>query len=96
MFIEKIILKVIDAVNETGLRVRCVDADQAGANCSALNKLVGYDSRRNHCRHYDPLEPSFFYVTLKSTREQVKVYVLYDWPHLGKCIRNNWMDNYNK
>lgn len=51
---------------------------------------MGYNSKT----HRNTIEPSFFFVEIKSTGEKIKVYIFYDWPHMGKCLRNNWLGDF--
>lgn len=80
-----LIPKIINAVNSTGLKVRGVVMDQASTNSSALNILItGSKTIEKH--NY----PYFF------VGEEIKnkVYVVFDWPHMVKCFRNNWLGNF--
>lgn len=75
-----LIPKIINAVNATGLKVRGIVADQASTNEKALNTLISGDEK------IDTKEYPYFFIGNESKN---KVYVIFDWPHMIKCFRNN-------
>lgn len=76
---------IIKAVNATGLKVRGVIADQASTNSSGLNLLISGTKTMNKKSY-----PYFF------VGEEIKnkVFVIFDWPHMVKCFRNNWLGDF--
>lgn len=79
-----LISKVINAANKHGFDVRATVSDQAKINVAAANffrqRFAGDKQFRTH-----------FTVIHPGTEQEHKVYILYDVPHMLKCIRNNWL-----
>lgn len=81
----QLIPEVINAVNATGFKVRGIIADQASTNESALNGLITGGKK------IDTQEHPYFFV---GEEVQGKIYVVFDWPHMIQCFRNNWLGDY--
>ena len=75
------IREVIDAVESTGFIVSTTACDQATANQTAVNNLLGYDTKSKQ-------EPPTFFL-----RNGHKIFPLFDIPHLIKSIRNNFVSS---
>lgn len=100
--LKTIILENMEAAFKVGFRVRTVACDQAGPNRKALDLL-----REDRIESNNNQENSNKQKQEKKTKFQRKcpyfmfgpdnkIYILYDVPHMVKCVRNNWLGPFEK
>lgn len=84
------IREVIQAVQSTGLKVISTICDQGATNSAAINSLID-DTKAYYCKNNEEFKGDFYEVVYNfdNREERIKIYHLFDPPHLLKGIRNN-------
>lgn len=84
------IREVIKAVHSTGLKVISTICDQGATNSAAINILMN-DTKAYYWKHNKEFNGDFYEVEYKfgNSTEHIKIFHLFDPPHLLKGIRNN-------
>lgn len=84
------IRNVIQAVHFTGLKVVSTVCDQGTTNSAAINILIN-DTKLYYLRKNETFSNEFYEIECNNdnTSERIKIFHLYDPPHLLKGIRNN-------
>lgn len=79
-----LIKKTIEAAEKAGFDIRATVSDQASTNTAAVNALREKDAAKNGLTyfHFGP--------------NKKKIYILFDVPHMLKCIRNNWLGPFTR
>ncbi|CAI6354012.1 unnamed protein product [Macrosiphum euphorbiae] len=84
------IREVIKAVQSTGLKVISTICDQGATNSAAINILIN-DTKAYYWKNNKEYNGDFYEVEYKfgNSTELIKIFHLFDPPHLLKGIRNN-------
>lgn len=84
------ICEVVRAVHSTGLKVVSTICDQGSTNMAAINMLI-HDTKAFYLRQNKIFDGDFYEVEYKhgEKMELIKIFHLYDTPHLLKGIKNN-------
>lgn len=82
--LKKLLIEIIRELRQTGLKVVCTICDQAATNVSVIRSLQE-ETRVSHLRKGLEYNSRAFEI------DDIKVYPLFDSPHLLKGVRNNML-----